>query len=197
MKSGRNNKFFIRCLYVKERAKVAAKKKKFKKDVGTLNVHTYICNVKSIGEEIQQSEFSDVYQKLGINILFTAAWFGELNRIALKDYDISLPQYNVLRILRGQKGQAITVAGLCERMIDKSSNASRIVDKLETRKLVSRRVCDKDRRQVDVVITERGTALLEELDEKVPTFKTIMSKQLSNKDAEALNFALDQIRNQK
>ena len=153
--------------------------------------------MKSIGDEIQQSEFSDVYQQLGINILFTAAWFGEKNRLALKDYDLSLPQYNVLRILRGQKGQAITVAGLCERMIDKSSNASRIVDKLETRKLVSRRVCDKDRRQVDVVITEKGTALLEELDEKVPTFKTIMSKQLSNKDAEALNFALDQIRNQK
>ncbi len=151
--------------------------------------------MKSIGEEIQQSEFSDAYQKLGINILFTAAWFGEINRIALKDFDISLPQYNVLRILRGQKGQAISVAGLCERMIDKSSNASRIVDKLETRKLVSRRVCDNDRRQVDVVITEMGTNLLGELDEKIPTFKTIMSKQLSSKDAEALNFALDQIRN--
>jgi DNA-binding MarR family transcriptional regulator len=153
--------------------------------------------VKSIGEEIQQSEFSDVYQKLGINILFTAAWFGEMNRIALKDYKISLPQYNVLRILRGQKGQAISVAGLCERMIDKSSNASRIVDKLEIRKLVLRRVCDKDRRQVDVIITEKGSALLEDLDEKVPTFKTIMSKQLSYKDVETLNFALDQIRNQK
>ena len=151
--------------------------------------------MKSIGDEIQQSEFSDVYQQLGINILFTAAWFGEKNRLALKDYDLSLPQYNVLRILRGQKGQAITVAGLCERMIDKSSNASRIVDKLESRKLVSRRVCDKDRRQVDVVITEKGTSLLEELDGKVPTFKTIMAKQLSSKDAEALNFALDQIRN--
>jgi DNA-binding MarR family transcriptional regulator len=134
---------------------------------------------------------------LGINILFTASWFGERNRLALKDYDISLPQYNVLRILRGQKGQAISVAGLCERMIDKSSNASRIVDKLEIRKLVLRRVCDQDRRQVDVVITEKGTALLEDLDEKVPTFKTIMSKQLSSKDAEVLNFALDQIRNQK
>lgn len=153
--------------------------------------------MKSIGEEIQQSEFSDVYQKLGINILFTAAWFGEMNRIALKDYKISLPQYNVLRILRGQKGQAISVAGLCERMIDKSSNASRIVDKLEIRKLVLRRVCDKDRRQVDVIITEKGLALLEDLDEKVPTFKTIMSKQLSYKDVETLNFALDQIRNQK
>ncbi|MDP4631068.1 MAG: MarR family transcriptional regulator, partial [Flavobacteriales bacterium] len=81
--------------------------------------------MKSIGDEIQQSEFSDVYQQLGINILFTAAWFGEKNRLALKDYDLSLPQYNVLRILRGQKGKAITVAGLCERMIDKSSNASR------------------------------------------------------------------------
>ena len=153
--------------------------------------------MKSIGEEIQQSEFSDVYQKLGINILFTAAWFGEMNRIALKDYKISLPQYNVLRVLRGQKGQAISVAGLCERMIDKSSNASRIVDKLEIRRLVLRRVCDKDRRQVDVIITEKGLALLEDLDEKVPTFKTIMSKQLSYKDVETLNFALDQIRNQK
>ena len=113
--------------------------------------------MKSIGEEIQQAEFSDVYQELGINILFTAAWFGDMHRAALKDCDISLPQYNVLRILRGQKGKAISVAGLCERMIDKSSNASRIVDKLETRKLVLRRVCDVD----------------------------------------ALNFALDQIRNQK
>ena len=153
--------------------------------------------MKSIGEEIQQAEFSDVYQELGINILFTAAWFGDRNRAALKDCDISLPQYNVLRILRGQKGKAISVAGLCERMIDKSSNASRIVDKLETRKLVFRRVCDKDRRQVDVVITEKGTALLEDLDKKVPTFKTIMTNQLSLKDAEALNFALDEIRNQK
>lgn len=153
--------------------------------------------MKSIGEEIQQAEFSDVYQKLGINILFTAAWFGEMNRLALKDYDISLPQYNILRILRGQKGKPITVAGLCERMIDKSSNASRIVDKLEARKLVSRRVCDQDRRQVDVVITEKGFSMLDELDLKVPTFKTIMSKQLSSKDAEALNFALDQIRNYK
>ncbi len=153
--------------------------------------------MKSIGEEIQQAEFSDVYQELGINILFTAAWFGDRNRAALKDCDISLPQYNVLRILRGQKGKAISVAGLCERMIDKSSNASRIVDKLETRKLVLRRVCDRDRRQVDVVITEKGTALLEDLDKKVPTFKTIMTNQLSLKDAEALNFALDEIRNQK
>jgi DNA-binding MarR family transcriptional regulator len=153
--------------------------------------------VRSIGEEIKQTEFSDVYQKLGINILFTAAWFGEMNRNALKDFDISLPQYNILRILRGQKGQAISVAGLCERMIDKSSNASRIVDKLEARKLVSRVVCDKDRRQVDVMMTIKGTTLLEELDKKVPTFKTIMSKQLSNKDAEALNLALDQIRNLK
>ena len=169
----------------------------FKKDVDTLNVCTYIRLVKSIGDEIRQEEFSDVFQKLGINILFTAAWFGEKNRIALKEYDISLPQYNVLRILRGQKGSAISVAGLCERMIDKSSNASRIVDKLETRNLVSRRVCDKDRRQVDVMITEMGTSILKELDDKVPTFKTIMSKQLSSKDAEALNFALDQIRNQK
>ncbi len=153
--------------------------------------------MKSIGEEIQQAEFSDVYQELGINILFTAAWFGDMHRAALKDCDISLPQYNVLRILRGQKGKAISVAGLCERMIDKSSNASRIVDKLETRKLVLRRVCDRDRRQVDVVITEKGTALLEDLDKKVPTFKTIMTNQLSLKDAEALNFALDEIRNQK
>ena len=153
--------------------------------------------MKSIGEEIQQAEFSDVYQELGINILFTAAWFGDMHRAALKDCDISLPQYNVLRILRGQKGKAISVVGLCERMIDKSSNASRIVDKLETRKLVLRRVCDRDRRQVDVVITEKGTALLEDLDKKVPTFKTIMTNQLSLKDAEALNFALDEIRNQK
>jgi DNA-binding MarR family transcriptional regulator len=193
----RERNFFIRHYYVKERVKDSQVEKKVKKDVGTFNVGTYICKVKSIGEEIQQAEFSDVYQKLGINILFTAAWFGEMNRLALKDHDISLPQYNVLRILRGQKGNPMSVAGLCERMIDKSSNASRIVDKLEARKLVLRKVSDKDRRQVDVIITEKGTALLEDLDDKVPSFKTIMSNQLSSKDAEALNFALDQIRNQK
>ncbi len=169
----------------------------FSNNVDTLNVCTYICVVRSIGEEIKQTEFSDVYQKLGINILFTAAWFGDMNRNALKDFDISLPQYNILRILRGQKGQAISVAGLCERMIDKSSNASRIVDKLEARKLVSRVVCDKDRRQVDVMMTIKGTTLLEELDKKVPTFKTIMARKLSIQQAENLNLALDLIRNQK
>lgn len=153
--------------------------------------------MKSIGEEIQQTEFTDVYQKLGINILFTAAWFGDRNRAALKDFDITLPQFNVLRILRGQKGQPITVAGLCERMVDKSSNASRIVDKLERRKLVSRRICLNNRRKVDVVITEIGMSLLLELDRKVPTFQEIMGSQLTTKDAEAMNFALDQIRNQK
>ena len=190
-------KFFHTALLRQRKSKSFTGRKKSKKDVGTFNVGTYICKVKSIGEEIQQAEFSDVYQKLGINILFTAAWFGEMNRLALKDHDISLPQYNILRILRGQKGNPMSVAGLCERMIDKSSNASRIVDKLEARKLVLRKVCDKDRRQVDVIITEKGTALLEDLDDKVPSFKTIMSNQLSTKDAEALNFALDQIRNQK
>lgn len=153
--------------------------------------------MRSIEEEIKQTEFSDVYQKLGINILFTAAWFGDMNRNALKDFDISLPQYNILRILRGQKGRAISVAGLCERMIDKSSNASRIVDKLEARKLVSRVVCDKDRRQVDVMMTIKGTMLLEELDKKIPTFKTIMARKLSIQQAENLNLALDLIRNQK
>lgn len=153
--------------------------------------------MKSIGEEIQQTEFTDVYQKLGINILFTAAWFGDRNRAALKDFDITLPQFNVLRILRGQKGQPITVAGLCERMVDKSSNASRIVDKLERRKLVSRRICLNNRRKVDVVITEIGMGLLLELDGKVPTFQEIMGSQLTTKDAEAMSFALDQIRNQK
>ena len=178
------------------KSKSFSDRKKNEKDVGTLNVGTYICKVKSIGEEILQTEFSDVYQKLGINILFTAAWFGEKSRLALKDHDISLPQYNILRILRGQKGQPISVAGLCERMIDKSSNASRIVDKLETRKLVLRKVCDKDRRQVDVVVTEKGAALLEDLDKKVPSFRTIMSEQLSSQDAEAMSFVLDQIRNQ-
>ena len=81
-----------------------------------------------------------------------------------KPFDLTLQQYNVLRILRGQYPNPITVIAIIERMLDKMSNASRLVDKLLAKDLVIRRLCPHDRRAVDVIITEKGLELLEKLD---------------------------------
>lgn len=115
-----------------------------------------------IQDEIRQSKFKNQYQKAALNVLFTASWMNKINSDALKDYKISIQQFNVLRILRGMHPKPASVKILTERMLDKMSNASRLVDKLIAKKLVVRKACPGDRRQVDVFITELGMKTVEE-----------------------------------
>lgn len=146
-----------------------------------------------IEEEIKQHQFKSEYQKLVINQLFTGKWVADIISTQLKPFGITSQQYNVLRILRGQHPNAVAVNMITGRMIDKMSNVSRLVDKLNQKGLVVRKVNYADRRQMDISITEKGLTLLEELD---PIQDKIQSafKNLTEKEAQQLNNLLDKLR---
>ncbi len=146
-----------------------------------------------IEEAIKQKEFKSEYQKLFINIIYTANWLNNESIKTLKPFGISPQQYNVLRILKGQYPNAITVNNIIDRMLDKSSNASRLVDKLKLKELVERKTCGNDRRQVDIKITKKGISLLDDISKKMDSFNN-MSKVVSTTEAEKLNEILDKIR---
>ncbi len=117
-----------------------------------------------IEDEIKQLAFSDDYQKAFINLSYTAGWLEVRQAEAFKPFGLTLPQFNILRILRGQHPRPATVALLIDRMLDKTSNASRIVDRLVEKQLVTRNVCPANRRAVDIRITDDGLALLGRID---------------------------------
>ena len=146
-------------------------------------------------DEIKQFTFQSEGQKALLNIIFTAGWLSLRQAAAFRPYGLTLPQFNILRILRGQHPKPATVALLIERMFDKTSNASRIVDKLEEKKLVTRTVCPANRRAVDIRITEAGLGLLRQIDESGLTDgrQTGMSA-LSESEAAQLSDLLDKIR---
>jgi DNA-binding MarR family transcriptional regulator len=148
----------------------------------------------SLEEDIKQVRFNSEYQKLMLNIFYTSNWLGLKHSQLMKEYGLTGPQFNILRILRGQKGKPLSVNALIERMLDKSSNASRIVDKLEEKKLVLRKVCPNDRRQVEVTITAEGLQLLKQLDAPMNEMEDLV-KGISLEDAKLLNQLLEQIRN--
>ena len=146
-----------------------------------------------ISKEIKQTKFKNEYQKMLINILFTSGWLSSKHTCNLKPYGISTQQFNILRILRGQHPKPATVNLLIDRMLDKNSNASRLVEKLRIKKLVERAVCPEDRRAVNVIITQKGLNLLEELDKKDSAiFKEL--KNVSEKEAATINALLDKLR---
>ena len=120
-----------------------------------------------IEEAIQQKEFKNPYNKVVVNLLFTHSYLVTLQNVLFKPHDLSPEQYNVLRILRGQNGVPITVSSIQDRMLNKMSNASRLVEKLKIKDLVKREECPSDRRQVDILITDKGLHLLETLQKQV------------------------------
>jgi DNA-binding MarR family transcriptional regulator len=146
-------------------------------------------------EEIKQSTFQSEGQKAYLNIIYTAGWLSLRQAAAFRPYGLTLPQFNVLRILRGQHPKPATVALLIDRMLDKTSNASRIVDKLEEKKLVTRTVCPANRRAVDICITEAGLSLLGQIDDSGLTdVRQNGMNALSDSEASQLNELLDKIR---
>lgn len=148
----------------------------------------------NIGEEIKQKSFKNEHQKLQINILFTASWLTQLSALALKPLKITWQQFNILRILKGAHPKPASVKLLAERMIDKMSNASRLVEKLKQKGLVERQECPLDRRKVDVVITPEGLALLENATMLMDTQIERLTHKLSEYEAVQVNFLLDKLR---
>jgi DNA-binding MarR family transcriptional regulator len=118
-----------------------------------------------IDEAIQQTRWESQRQRSVVDVLYTGRCLESLGARGLRAYGLTPQQFNVLRILRGQKGQPASVKLLAERMLDPSSNASRLVDKLLEKGLVERATCPGDRRSVDIRLTASGTALLARLDE--------------------------------
>ncbi|RZK29179.1 MAG: MarR family transcriptional regulator [Hymenobacter sp.] len=146
-------------------------------------------------DEIKQPTFQSEGQKAYLNILFTSGWLSLRQATAFRPFGITMPQFNVLRILRGQHPKPATVALLIERMLDKTSNASRIVDKLEEKKLVTRTVCPANRRAVDIRITEAGLGLLRQIDESgLADVRQNGMNGLTESEFVLLNQLLDKIR---
>jgi len=147
----------------------------------------------TIEEEIKQKKFASERQKLAINILFTSSWISLMSNHLLKNYQISTEQFNVLRILRGQYPNNCSIQTILERMIDRSSNASRIVEKLRLKALVTRKECEQDRRLVDVLITTKGLDLLAEIDVSLEKWEETF-RNITQEEAKELNRILDKLR---
>lgn len=147
----------------------------------------------SIEQDIKQEKFSTEHEKAVINILFTASWLHNKNSARLKPHDITAEQYNVLRILRGSHPKALMLAEISCRMIDKNSNATRLVEKLRQKGLLKREICEDNRRQVDISITEKGLLLLKKIDIEAELWIESL-KIISKSEAQELNRVLDKLR---
>ena len=154
----------------------------------------YTCTVK-LEEHLMQSRFKDETHRMNMHILVVARQVELLTRRLLQEYGISPPQYNVLRILRGQKGQPLAVQALAQRMIDPSSNTSRIVDRLVDNGWTERRTCPNDRRKADVTITKEGLSLLADLDAPLDSLLNSAFDNIPAETANALNAGLAQVLN--
>ena len=147
-----------------------------------------------IEDEIKQENFESETVKATINILFTASWIGMFQLQVLKPFDISWQQFNILRILRGRKGKPAPLKLISARMIDRSSNTSRLVEKLRSKKLVKRRINEEDRRKVDIVLTDKGMELINQASDKMSEYMQKELDGLSEEDAKKLNILLDRFR---
>lgn len=142
----------------------------------------------------QKKDFTSPVHEALVNLQFSASWLSQKTNDMVTPYGLSMQQFNVLRILRGNYPEAVTVKYIIERMIDKNSNASRLVDKLLAKELVERHQCPNDRRRVDVSISEKGLALLKKMD---TSLKDMYKKiPLSEKEATELSILLDKLRSE-
>ncbi len=149
-----------------------------------------------IEEEIKSTVALDNSKKIILNVIYTQNVIADKLNEILKPHDLSGEQYNVLRILRGQKGNPANMCVIQERMLAKTSNTTRLVDKLLLKNLVTRNVCPENRRKIEVLITQKGLDVLSELDPKVIEHENSFSKNLNTAELEQLNQLLEKFRNQ-
>ena len=147
-----------------------------------------------IEKEIKQTvKFTSEYHKMAVNLLYTASWIDIQHTRQLKQFGLTPQQFNLLRILRGQHPKPATINMLIDRMIDKSSNASRLVDRLLAKKFVARCTSENDKRSVNVSITPEGLEVLKQIDKQYHLLEAPM-KNLTEKEAVLLNQLLDKLR---
>lgn len=144
-------------------------------------------------EDELKSKFRNEFHKVGLNIFFTSNWLAQSQKKIFKKFNLTVQQYNILRILRGQQGQPVTIGNIKCRMLERESDVSRIVDKMRTRGLVKRYSCEDDRRATHIFITEEGLELLQKMECYEEVFDGMLSC-LTEEEAKQLNLLLDKIR---
>ena len=145
-----------------------------------------------IEQDIQQPNFRNEFQKMGINLLFTANWLNEQIGKMLSEEGVTQQQYNILRILRGSTTPLSTLK-IGERMLDKMSDTSRIVDRLIAKELVVKNTCEKDKRLVDITLSPKGLDLVDQLDQYNERIDALL-KGINESEAQMMNQILDKIR---
>ena len=148
----------------------------------------------NIEDHIQTSLKMSPEKKVLINILYTGNWVNELISDALKDFDISTQQFNVLRILKGRKGEPANLSTIQERMIAKNSNTTRLVDKLVKKELVTKKKCPTNKRKVEILITHHGLEFLHQVNQVVEEKEKQIVQHMSKKDLESINKLLTKLR---
>lgn len=146
----------------------------------------------SIDKDIKQGNFKSEYQKAIVNLIFTYNWTTEQLKNIFLEEDLTMQQFNILRILRGSQ-TALSTLQIRERMLDKMSDTSRIVDRIIIKGLVKKVICKADKRLVDITITPKGLKLLDKMDKQDDRMKAIFMS-LSEAEAKTLNKLLDKIR---
>ena len=142
----------------------------------------------------KRERYSSDYHQLRVNILRTASWLATEIKDFLKPYGITQKQFNILRILRGHKEKLpLTILEIRERMIDKMSDASRIIDRLQKKNFIQKKPCTIDKRATRIEITEQGLAILQQLDQAAADMDAILAP-LTQKEAKNANELLNKIR---
>lgn len=147
-----------------------------------------------IEEAIKQSRFSDNYQKVIVNLIFTGNWIRDEQTRLLKQFDILPQHFNVLRIIKGRYPEPISPGEIKEVLIDKSNDLTRLLDKLERKGLIKRRLCPVNRRKMDITLTSKGIKLTEETTGSIEPFAKSLKGRITDKEAETLSKLLDKMR---
>ncbi len=147
-----------------------------------------------LSDEIKQAEFANAHAEALLNLHFTSHWLNRVFQNQLKEFDVSPEQYNVLRILRGNRGRTYNLCEVQERMLNRTANATRLVEKLRKRGLVSRQANEEDRRRVDIAITQEGLNLLGEMDPPSEEMNRRTAQALTSEEARTLTQLLERLR---
>lgn len=150
--------------------------------------------MKELEQLLQTKSEIPLARKTLLNIFYTSMLFKDVLSNTLKPFDISVEQFNVLRILRGQHPNALNLQDIQERMISKMSNTTRLVDKLILKTYVERFTCEKNRRKVEIFITEEGLKLLGQLDPIINKTEEDLINVLSHNELKTINNLINKLR---
>jgi DNA-binding MarR family transcriptional regulator len=150
-----------------------------------------LCKMR-IEDEIKQQKFKTPLQKAVLNLLYTTSWMQGKQKDIFKPFNITLQQFNILRILRGQHPNSTSATEIKSRMLDKNSDVSRLLDRLLAKKIITKRVSSNDKRAADVNLTEEGLELLRAIDKKQTQIDSVLC--LSDDEALTLSDLLDKSR---